>query len=185
LGGKTCQSQGFGSGTLSCTPACTLNTNNCSLCGNGVIDAGENCDDNNTMSGDGCSPTCQIEILMCDPDGTYMIQGAPVSYSCCFGLVSVNISSFIFSNNGATIASSPSNPKTMTGSATTCPSGNFNDQSTIPGGCAETYKLTGSFTGANTWTGTYELQFTGSDCSCFGGADTPCVSQIYPITATR
>ena len=30
-------------------------------CGNGVIDFGETCDDNNTISGDGCSSTCQIE----------------------------------------------------------------------------------------------------------------------------
>ena len=30
-------------------------------CGNGVIDPGETCDDGNTVSGDGCSSTCQIE----------------------------------------------------------------------------------------------------------------------------
>jgi cysteine-rich repeat protein len=30
-------------------------------CGNGVIDAGEQCDDGNTFSGDGCSDICQIE----------------------------------------------------------------------------------------------------------------------------
>ena len=31
------------------------------LCGNGVTDAGEECDDGNTSSGDGCSSTCQLE----------------------------------------------------------------------------------------------------------------------------
>jgi cysteine-rich repeat protein len=31
------------------------------LCGNGTVDAGESCDDGNTVSGDGCSSTCQIE----------------------------------------------------------------------------------------------------------------------------
>jgi cysteine-rich repeat protein len=30
-------------------------------CGNGVIDAGEQCDDGNIVSGDGCSTTCTIE----------------------------------------------------------------------------------------------------------------------------
>jgi uncharacterized protein (TIGR03382 family) len=30
-------------------------------CGNGVIDPGEQCDDGNTVSGDGCSATCQDE----------------------------------------------------------------------------------------------------------------------------
>ena len=32
-----------------------------SVCGNGVIIGSEGCDDNNTVSGDGCSPTCVIE----------------------------------------------------------------------------------------------------------------------------
>src|SRR6266849_1857649 len=31
------------------------------VCGNGVIEAGETCDDGNTLACDGCSPTCQIE----------------------------------------------------------------------------------------------------------------------------
>lgn len=31
------------------------------VCGNGVIEEGEGCDDGNTVSGDGCSSTCQIE----------------------------------------------------------------------------------------------------------------------------
>jgi len=31
------------------------------VCGNGVIEAGEQCDDGNTIACDGCSPTCQIE----------------------------------------------------------------------------------------------------------------------------
>jgi len=185
LGGHTCKTEGFGSGLLFCNPACTLNTAACSLCGNGVINAGETCDDGNTVAGDGCDATCHSEIVACDPDGVYTIQGAPVAYTCCFGLVSVNVSSFLFSANGASIGSSPSNPVTMSGAATTCPVGSFNNIGTIPGGCAETYHLTGSFTSANTWTGTYEVQFSGPDCSCFGGAGTPCVNQLFPISATR
>jgi cysteine-rich repeat protein len=31
------------------------------FCGNGVIDGGETCDDGNTVSGDGCSSSCQTE----------------------------------------------------------------------------------------------------------------------------
>lgn len=31
------------------------------LCGNGVIDIGETCDDSNRLNGDGCSSTCQTE----------------------------------------------------------------------------------------------------------------------------
>ena len=31
------------------------------ICGNGVIESGEQCDDNNTNPGDGCNSSCQIE----------------------------------------------------------------------------------------------------------------------------
>jgi cysteine-rich repeat protein len=31
------------------------------LCGNGLLDFGETCDDSNTQNGDGCSSTCQLE----------------------------------------------------------------------------------------------------------------------------
>jgi cysteine-rich repeat protein len=31
------------------------------VCGNGVVEAGEECDDGNTANGDGCSSTCQLE----------------------------------------------------------------------------------------------------------------------------
>ena len=33
----------------------------CTLCGNGVLDAGEGCDDGNINSGDGCSRLCVVE----------------------------------------------------------------------------------------------------------------------------
>lgn len=33
-----------------------------SVCGNGIVEPGEACDDGNATPGDGCSPTCQIEI---------------------------------------------------------------------------------------------------------------------------
>lgn len=36
------------------------------VCGDGMIGPGESCDDTNTMSGDGCSDTCQIEAICGD-----------------------------------------------------------------------------------------------------------------------
>ena len=36
-----------------------------SLCGNGVIDLGEACDDGNRQDGDGCSCNCKIEFTEC------------------------------------------------------------------------------------------------------------------------
>ncbi|MCB9592286.1 MAG: hypothetical protein H6719_06110 [Sandaracinaceae bacterium] len=36
-------------------------------CGNARIEAGEACDDGNTMPGDGCSPRCEIELALGEP----------------------------------------------------------------------------------------------------------------------
>src|SRR5690606_10071577 len=45
--------------------ACPLPGQSCLACGNGSIESGaligEECDDNNQISGDGCSATCQLE----------------------------------------------------------------------------------------------------------------------------
>lgn len=38
-----------------------IQVNNSLACGDGIINAGETCDDNNITSGDGCSSTCQVE----------------------------------------------------------------------------------------------------------------------------
>jgi cysteine-rich repeat protein len=37
------------------------------VCGNGVVETGEQCDDGNTTSGDGCSSTCTIETTCPTP----------------------------------------------------------------------------------------------------------------------
>ncbi len=72
LGGRTCANigQGFTGGTLTCNPNCTLNTTGCTKaasCGNGIIEAGEQCDGNNFGGA-----TCQTfgyagGALRCDP----------------------------------------------------------------------------------------------------------------------
>lgn len=63
LGGRTCQSLGFAGGVLECTGNCTFNVSGCvaDLCGNGVMNAGEQCDDANNSGGDGCGPSCEVE----------------------------------------------------------------------------------------------------------------------------
>ncbi len=65
LDGASCQSLGFVSGALGCTGNCSFDTTSCvaPVCGDGVISAsiGEQCDDNNAGSGDGCNAACQVE----------------------------------------------------------------------------------------------------------------------------
>jgi hypothetical protein len=125
-------------------------------------------------------------VEACDPDGLYTIEGAPVSYTCCAGLVTVNISAFTLSGDGATIVSSPSNPIAMAGEPTMCPDGDFANEASIAGGCTETYAVEGEFVDKDTWSGTYRLTFTGAQCSCFNGMlGAPCVNQNFPITASR
>ena len=50
-----------------CVLTCPLNTldtgtGTCTSCGNGILDAGEMCDDGNWVDGDGCSKGCILEI---------------------------------------------------------------------------------------------------------------------------
>ncbi|GEM_PF-6029287 len=65
--GMTCQILGFSGGTLGCNSDCSVvDTSACTppVCGDGIlnIDNGETCDDGNAVGGDGCDPTCQIEL---------------------------------------------------------------------------------------------------------------------------
>ncbi len=70
LNSQTCMTlgQGFTGGILSCiapglTNQCIFNTSACTsaVCGNGIIEGAEKCDDQNVVNGDGCSNICQVE----------------------------------------------------------------------------------------------------------------------------
>ncbi|MGO9291479.1 MAG: DUF4215 domain-containing protein [Polyangia bacterium] len=61
------------------------------LCGNGVLDPGERCDDGNRVNGDGCNAFCQIEArwdcptpgepcIPCGTDGAGGCDGGPMGY---------------------------------------------------------------------------------------------------------
>jgi hypothetical protein len=143
------------------------------VCGNG---ADENC---NGQVEEGC------DAGSCTPNGTWLKDGGPIVYTCCFGLVNVNITQFAFSASGGTVTPMPTHPGTLSGAPTTCPAGSFTQQLAIAGGCTETFRLTGTFTGPNTFNATYQLQFTGSDCACFGGLGTPCTNQSWTFTGYR
>ena len=67
LGGQTCISKGYTYGVLKCTPSCQFDISGCRpitpvrKCGNGIVEGTEQCDDGNTISGDGCSSTCRVD----------------------------------------------------------------------------------------------------------------------------
>jgi hypothetical protein len=83
---ETCTAGVCGGGTardcsdvLACTSdGCDENTNICShtfignCCGNGVVESPEQCDDSNTISGDGCEADCtlSVECKNYEPSGT-------------------------------------------------------------------------------------------------------------------
>lgn len=55
---------GHGSGTGSSAASLTSNISSAAtpICGNGILEAGEQCDDGNFLAGDGCSIACTIEV---------------------------------------------------------------------------------------------------------------------------
>ena len=118
----------------------------------------------------------------CEPDGIYAIDPS-IGYTCCLGLVDIQINQFVFSDDGAAITSSPFNPATLAGSPVSCPAGAFSNTGSIAGGCTETYTLEGQYSDSDVWTGTYSITFTGPECSCLG-LD-PCLDQNFAVTGTR
>jgi cysteine-rich repeat protein len=58
-----------------------------SVCGNGVIEGGEACDDGNLATGDGCDGSCSIEptptlgVSCTSPEPIALVEGAPGEYS--------------------------------------------------------------------------------------------------------
>jgi len=62
LNGNSCQGLGFVGGVLACGADCRYILENCSsVCGNGLLETGENCDDGNFLDFDGCSAGCVTE----------------------------------------------------------------------------------------------------------------------------
>lgn len=117
-----------------------------------------------------------INAQNCVVDRTYTIN-TPITYSCAFGIFSINVTSITFSQNGSRSTPLPSFPGDMTGGTTSCPSGSFSHQYFAFGACAENHVLNGSFTGPDTWSGTLTTEFTGAGCF-------DCVGSNYNIDAT-
>ena len=58
-------------------PATPAATQTMAICGDGIVEPGEECDDGNTVSGDGCSAECRIEVnLLLGSQFCTLTQGA-------------------------------------------------------------------------------------------------------------
>jgi len=103
LGAATCESEGFGTGTLACADDCTaFDTAGCAFCGNGIIEDGESCD--GTLGGQSCvgqgfssgaldcAADCTFDTTGCGTcgndiiDGTEFCDGSNLAGADCIGL---------------------------------------------------------------------------------------------------
>jgi hypothetical protein len=176
-GGTEACSAGAWTGTCSgqVLPAAT------ETCGNGID---ETC---NGVADEGCP-----DAGACNPAGTFTIDGgARLTYSCCdFGIgptVDIDINQFTISSGGTLITPAPTQPGTTLQPplAITCPTMNFQGTRVLSGGCTETYQLTGTWTSANTFAGTYTATFTGSQCTGSFCSAQPCTNQSWSFSAGR
>lgn len=172
------------------------------VCGN-TID--ENC---NGLLNDGCADAGVIDAGLpdagvdagvdagtsCNPNGTFQLDAGVIQYTCCdFGLgptVDIDVDSFTIQSSATVVRPTPTHSGGTLlvpsgGSAATCPSGSFTYSREITGGCTETYTLTGTFVGPNTFVGTYSATFTGSQCTGSFCAADPCTNRSWPISAGR
>ncbi len=125
-----------------------------------------NCDDSNPCTVDACSESSMGCTHTMDPacstnvhSGIYDLAPAP-AYSCAFGLYALNVPTLMFAISGGTLTVTGA-PATMTSAA---PTGTmFAVTGTNPGqagaGCDEVYSLTGTFSDATHFSGTFSVDF--------------------------
>jgi hypothetical protein len=152
-----------------------------------IAGAPPNCDDMNACTMDACvetGPTMCAHTM--NPTCAGMVRSGifnvamPGSFSCAAGQVQVSVMQLLFSVSGSTVTVTPT-PRgpAMMG---TIAGNTFTVRVTIGTPsifeCAETYQLTGTFTDANRFTGTYSISFAPPEtCGLYG-----CVPHSFPVT---
>lgn len=109
----------------------------------------------------------------CLLDGVYV--STPVaSYTCGFGFVDWDVQSWEFTISGNVLAVEPVPPGTLPlqlNGTIDCQTGAFSASASIlagPGGCSETYTLSGQVLSIASWSGSFQAQYVGGGCSFAG-----------------
>ena len=119
-------------------------------------------------------------IPPCNPSGSWVNAVAP-TYTCASGTFSFHVDNWSFTQSGNTMQVGGGGiPGNMTGPAVTCDAGNsFLVSLSSPMGCTVTYTLTGTFTSATHFNGTFTVTFSvGPGCQ-------NCFNQSFNISATK
>ncbi|MFT3713656.1 MAG: MopE-related protein [Archangium sp.] len=125
----------------------------------------------------------------CDNTGTWRVNGSAIAYSCTFGIVNVSISQVVMANNVPAAGQmrwtpqptwSPGASRLLVGTLSSCPSGMVTVTRVYSGTCTETYTITGSFTGPDSFSGTMTMSYASTGGSCFD-----CTNQSFPINLVR
>ncbi len=109
------------------------------------------------------------------PRGSYS-STPTASYNCAFGLVNFTVTSWSFQvldDGTLRVLAVPGGTLPALLGTRDCMAGTFSVSATYPGGCTETYSLTGTLDSPGHWTGTFRASYSGS---CFG-----CVTQTYSL----
>jgi hypothetical protein len=126
--------------------------------------------------------TIEPVAVVPDYDGIFAID-PPIHYDCqetFFNstVVDFDIASFVFSVVGNELTVSGA-PPTMSQQPDPIDE-NFSVQGVINGGCDETYILAGAFSDDDTWSGNFQVSFTGGQCGA-----TNCANQVWAVEGTR
>jgi len=147
-------------------------------------------DDDPTQMGACSTPACDRSRPECGCpttgptcNGRFSLPGASGSCSP-FGVLTIawDFTDITFTNTGGLISvtgwtvSSTTSAPPMADPGPACP--NIDASTTIPGSCDETYRILGTFTDEDTFTGTFSVTFTGALCD-------DCTSRSVPVTGTR
>lgn len=131
----------------------------------------------------GIDDDCDSEVdedCTVDRTGTWDLDQT-ISYTCVFGLVSINFDSVFIEDTYPTLqvtsTGTGSQPGTMTGAYSSA--SDWEVSRTISGSCDEVYTLSGTYTSATTFSGTFTADFVGSGRACYD-----CTRQTWTVNGT-